>query len=448
MKLKLKAACKPTETADELPEGSIVEMDEEGGKALIAAGKACEFTPDEEKKEQEKAVKGLRDQIAAQDKEIQIVKKSLATAEQKVADMSARFVPPTDVVPDSIKAMRDDPLLVGKAFQYIACKSIQAANPSDERLQRVLATKAIAGMSEGTAADGGDLVTEAISRIMGQVNAESAFLKDCSQLTLSDQANSMKVVYDASDWWNPSAAPLSTIATEGADLTPSKLQFGEVDVYPRVPNLLAVVTAELLEDVAGLEGQISRILPMKLAKILEGRAFLGTGASGAQGFQGILHSSALTQVSLQAIANLAAPTLAEIQGFPAQIVPAWRKNCKWYMSNALWQVIKGSSTFVSAANIQLQIIDLVNEKLLGYPVEIVEALPAATPIAFGDARQYTLVNGRGGQIMMFSREAYFTTNQLAWRLTKRVGGCLAAAKYSLADSSTVAAWCKFSLGGS
>lgn len=448
MKLKLKAACKPTETADELPEGSVVEMDEEAGKALITAGKACEFTPDEEKKEQEKAVKGLRDQIATQDAELKVVKKSLEDTEKKVNIMSARFVPPTDTVPDSIKAMRDDPLLVGKAFQFIACKAIQASNPNDERLQRVLANKDVVGMSEETAADGGDLVTEAISRIMGQVTVESAFLKDCNQLILPDQANSMKVVYDASDWWNPSAAPLSTIASEGSDLTPTKLQFGEVDVYPRVPNLLAVVTAELLEDVVGLEGQISRILPMKLAKILEGRAFLGTGASGAQGFQGILNSSALTQVSLQPIANLAGPTLPELQGFISQIVPAWRKNSKWYMSNALWTVIKSSSTFVSAANIQLQVIDFINDKLLGYPVEIVEALPAATPICFGDARQYTLVNGRGGQIMMFSREAYFTTNQLAWRLTKRVGGCLAAARYTLADSSQVAAFAKYSLGGS
>ena len=443
MKLKLLKAYTPEGATEALPEGSIVDMADEACKSLIEDGTACEYTADEAKTEQDNAVKALKDQLVAQTAELETVKKSLATAEQKV-NMSIQIKKTADQVPDHIKEMRDDPYLVGRAFQFMACKALADA----PQVQNIMARKAVAGMAEATAVDGGDLVTEAISRIMGSVYAESEFLKECAQQTLPDQSNSMKVVYDASDWWNPSAAPLSGLAAEGDALTPTKLQFGAQDVYPRVPNILAVATAELLEDVAGLDGAITRIINMKLAKIIEGRAFLGTGANGAQGFQGLLDSSATAQMSVQSISNLAAPTLAEIQGFPAKIVPAWRKNAKWYMSNALWQVIKGSSNFVSAANIGLQVIDLVNDKLLGYPVEIVEALPASTPICFGDARQYALVNGRGGQVLLFSREAYFTTNQLAWRLTKRVGGCLAAAKYTLADSSTVAAFCKYSVTGS
>lgn len=446
MKVKLTKAHKPEGDEKELPEGSVLECDEEAGKALIKAEKAVAYDDKEAKDEQEKAVKGLRDQLATQSKELEIAKKSLALAEQEKNYMSIQIKDKKiDNTPDHIKKLRDDEHLVGKAFQFMAAKALMG---DSERVRDLIAKKAIAGMSEGTAADGGDLVVEAISRIMGQIAVESEFVGACGQQTLPDQSNSMKVVYDASDWWNPSAAPIGTVATEGASLSPTKLQFGAIDVYPRVPNIMTVVTAELLEDVAGLDGAVTRMMNMKLPKIIEGMSFTGTGANGALGFAGILDSTSLAQVSVQSIASLAAPTVIELQGFIAKIVPAWRKNSKWYMSNALWQTLQGASTLISAANIGLQLINLEKQTLLGYPVVVIEALPASTPIVFGDARQYALVNGRGGQIMLFSREAYFTSNQLAWRLTKRIGGCVAANKYVLADSSTVAAFCKYSNTGS
>jgi HK97 family phage major capsid protein len=198
-----------------------------------------------------------------------------------------------------------------------------------------------------------------------------------------------------------------------------------------------------MEDITELGSEITRIMTMKLPKIIEGYAICsGSGASGATGFEGILHVAADGKVAKQSVASIAAPTLAEMQGFTQRIIPAFRSKSEWYMSNAMWALIKGSTNFVSAANIGLQVIDFVNDRLLGYPVNVVESMPATNPILFGDASQYTLVNGRGGQVMLFSRELGLLSDQVYWRLTKRVGGCVACAKYTLADNSTVAAFCK------
>ena len=51
----------------------------------------------------------------------------------------------------------------------------------------------------------------------------------------------------SSDWFTAGTAPIATIATEGAALSPTKLQLGAVDVYPRVPNVLIATSAELLD---------------------------------------------------------------------------------------------------------------------------------------------------------------------------------------------------------
>jgi HK97 family phage major capsid protein len=451
MKLKLLKAYKPADS-EELPVGSVIEMEDDACKALVEDGTACEYTDAAATAEQTDAVKALQLQLATQTQELATKQAKLSALEQELAKqekpMSMQIIVPKQLKDmtreDRLKAYEADEDIVGKAVQYLACKEYR----EDPKVQNLIATKAVVGMSEGTMADGGDLVTTAVSRIMGQVYADSEFLNKCTKLTLPDQANSMRVTYEASDWWNGSSAPLAGMASEGDSMTPTKLAFGATDVYPRNPNILAVVTAELLEDVTGLGSEVTRVMGMKMTKIMEGKCFLGNGGSGTDGFVGILATSGSAQVARQTISTLGTPTLAEIQGFVAQIVPAWRKKSQWYMSNAYWQTLRGSTAFVSAANINQQVIDLDKDLLLGYPVSIVEALPASTPIVFGDASQYTLVQGRNGQIMLFSKELYFSTNQLAWRLTQRMGGAIAAAKYTLADSSTVAAFCKFSNSGS
>ena len=448
MKVRLLKEHKVDGVETVLPVQSILDLDEIGAKALQASGIAEVYTDEMETVEKKIAVKAYADTLAI--KNVQVVGGRKTMAELNVTDYK--------------KMLKDDEHLIGRAFQLgtlreLGQEGIQRIEnkmgrkfyldaTSKEHFEVAMGTKAVVGMSEGTAADGGDIVTEGVTKLMGLIYAHSEFLNKANKLNMADQQNAQKVVFESSDWFTAANAPIATIATEGAALTPTKLALGAIDVYPRVPNVLIATTAELLEDVAGLESEIVRQAKQKLEKVIEGLCFFGTSASGAQGFSGINDASAAAQVATQTVASIAAPTLAELQGFVNKVIPAMRKTSAWYMSNAMWTTLQGSSALITAANINLQLINLVNQTLLGYPVVIVETIPASAPIFFGSAENYTLVQGRGGEVMLFSREAYFLSGQLAWRLTKRVGGCVAAAKYTLSDSSTVAPFVKVSVQGS
>lgn len=424
MKLKILKACKFVGMEDELPVDSIVEVDDEQAKEACACGNAEEYTEEVE------------------NKEINLAIKQISTQETKIMSEQTKV---EGVVSDNVKRLKDDPSVIGKAFRQMALDIPEVRIAAEQKY----GTKAVAGMGESISGSGTELVVEGISQILGKVTAESEFLSGVRQVTMGDQQGSYRLLFETSDWWNASTAPTGETTAEGTALTPTKLTLGGVDVYPRMNSILLASTMELLEDVDGLTGEITRIATMKMPKILEGLALYGgTGAGGATGFAGILDASSASQVSVQTLASLAAPTVAEMQGFIAKIVPALRKNSKWIMSNAFWQGLQGNAAFVSAANINQMLINYEKQTLLGYPVMVVECMPASAPVIFGDPSQYCLVNARSGQQLIFSRELYFASNQLAWRLTRRVGGGIAHAKYTLADNSTVAAFCKASIQGS
>ena len=424
MKLKVIIPCKFIGMERNLAKDEIIEVDEIQGKKALEDKSCIEFT----------------EEIAKKDINV-IVKKELNMSIQDKVEVDGKTVEITD----NRKRLQDDKNVIGKAFQAIALQD-PALKAS---IEQKFGTKAVVGMGESIAASGTELITEGISQIMGKVMVESEFLKEARQVTMNDMQGSYRLVYETSDWWNPSTAPLSTETVEGAALTPTALTIGGVDVYPRYNNILLTATMELIDDVGELTGEITRVATMKMPKILEGLAFVnGTGSSGATGFNGILDGSSAAQVSSQTIASLVAPTVKEMQGFIAKIIPAFRKNSKWYMSNTFWQGLQGNANFVSAANINESLINIEKQTLLGYPVRVLECLPSLEPVVFGDAGQYTFVNARSGTQLIFSRELYFASNQLAWRLGKRVGGGIQCAKYTLSDASTVAAFCVASIQGS
>jgi len=417
MKIKVVKPVNFLGMTEAVPKDSIVEVDEIQGKKALEDGNAIEFTSDIEKQELEIAMK------------------------KKEINMSTQDIVETD----EVKKMKDDENIVGKAFQAVALANPEFKNAMEQKL----GTKAVQGMAESVSASGTSLVTTGINELLGKVMAESEIVSGCRQVSLGEQNGSIRIPYETSNWWDFDTAPTATSGVEGAVVSPTALTIGGTDVYPRTQSILVAVSQELLEDVGALSGEITRIISMKMPKLVESRILVsGTGASGANGFDAILQGDSSAKVSSQTLASLAAPTVAELQGFISKIIPSLRPNCKWYMSNAFWAALKGSTLLVTAANIGKMVIDFDANKLLGYPVVVCECLPASAPVLFGDIGQYALVNSRGGTQLLFSRELYFTSNQLAYKITKRVGGTLAMAKYTLADNSAVSSFCKANVAGS
>ena len=175
------------EDVDDTPMGSIVEVDEVTAQELIDAGKAEVFTEEEAKSERDIAIKS-----------VMINTKKKEDKEMKFENMKDRVV------------SEHGDYFVGKAFQSL------------------ITGKAVAGMSEGTAADGGNLIGTAQGELASVALAGSVVYSKVSKITLGQQYNSMNVPLDASDPYRAAIAPEARNPAEGETKTASKLAFGNL----------------------------------------------------------------------------------------------------------------------------------------------------------------------------------------------------------------------------
>ena len=343
----------------------------------------------------------------------------------------------------SKEAFKEDQNIAAKGLIWIAAQ--QDKNVAEKAMKhawfREVAAKV--GNSEAGSGTGAELVVESISQIMGQVSLSSQFAKDCRVFNLPLESGSMKVPVITSDFVNIGTAPTLAINAEVPTLTPSNETFAAIDVTPRMQTGLVTASIELIEDVPALQGLITDYMVLKQTIAEDTLAMTGTDAGGAQGFLGVLAGGA-GYVATQSVASPGNPTLAEAQGFVSKLAPFWLEGACWYMGTKVWANVKANSAFVSAANINLQLID-INPKgdgvvgmFLGYPVKLLVGMPQ-NKFVFANPRQFALVR-KAGSTLLFSNQAYYTSNQYAWRFSVRVGGTVAAAAYALPDTNVVAAF--------
>ena len=424
MKVKLLKAFKVGN--EDLPAESIVEVDDETAQPMISAGYACDYTVEAAKQEQVSATKALAKAIAIEEKKIMSVN-VIVKDEVKITTVS-----------EARKYFRDQKDLAAKALITIGARTDEGLKRLAERDEfSAVVAKA---MSEAGSGVGDALVVEAIAQIMGGVSAEAVATGDCRVFTLPESSGSMKVPVAKSDWLNGGNAPAVAAQDELPTLTASELAFGAIDVTPKNQSGVVSASIELCEDVPALQGEITRFIVMKEAVIEDGLAFTGAAAGSGTGFLGVLNAGS-NYVATQSIGSAGNPTLAELQGFVAGMAPFWIKDAAWYVGNKVWANIKANTTsIVTAANIAKMLIDISADKpsLLGLPVKIVAGMPA-NKIVLANMRNYALVRKAGAQIL-FSNQALYLNNAYAWRLNCRVGGCVGAAAYTLADSSKVASF--------
>jgi HK97 family phage major capsid protein len=297
-------------------------------------------------------------------------------------------------------------------------------------LKSLTTNKAVTGMSEGTAADGGNVVTTALGELMGIAMDNSKVWSKCRKITLPDQANAIKVPVDASDPWIKATVPVPTNPAEGAQKTATKLAFGAQTLTLGKTVLYIPVTDELLQDVGMLDQFVRQYAKSKLAGVLDYEVLVGGngGYDGITGNSGYCSSCNITE---------ATPTVAELYAMVAAIDPRLRDGAEWFVANGQWtNIVAALATEKNLVN--NSILDLAGMKLFGMPVTVMACMNAE--IILGNLSQYTVAVPRMNDIVTVSEHIRFDYDETVYRLVHRGAGDITWGLRTAGDSTTVGAF--------
>ena len=228
-------------------------------------------------------------------------------AATKAAEAAIKAMPPVTPNPGSVTVTKDEadqPFKSAGDF-FVAVKNA-AIHPSaiDPRLLPLKAS----GMSEGTPADGGYLVSPTIAGgIVDRMHNTGELLRRISLDRVGPNSNAM--TYNAID--ETSRVDGSRYGglqgywlAEAGSKTASKPAFRQVELKLKKVAALAYATDELLADATALEGWLSRTVPNELRFKVEDAIYNGDGVGKPTGIMG--HASLVTQLRYAASAVSAA----------------------------------------------------------------------------------------------------------------------------------------------
>ncbi len=364
---------------------SIVDFpDDVVAKSYIEKGDAIEFTEEVEKEEEKTAV------------------------EKELNDLKAKNV---NV---AVKIGKED-----KMSDYIIGKAMVD-----------LRKKAVTGMSEGTAADGGALLGTAVSEMLSVALEGGVIYPKCRKIRLAQGFNSCKIVTDTSDPLIRANAPVITAPAEGGDKTATKLAFGNYTASLVKQVLYVPVTDELLDDAVNLDGYIREYLRGKAAADLDVQILNGTAASS--GLIGITTAGAAAYVVAEAWTT---PTLAQVTAFMRGVHPSL--NPEWYMSPTQWANV--IAAFVgTASNANGMIVNPAAMTLMGKKVNVMAGMLVGTAVVYGDFSTYAIVEPNVQQGMKISDQIRFYNDETVYRLVNRFAGGPTFVERTIADGTTVA----------
>ena len=218
-------------------------------------------------------------------------------AATKAAEAAIKAMPATTPEPGSVTVVKDEadqPFKSAGDF-FVAVKNA-AIHPSaiDPRLLPLKAS----GMSEGTPADGGYLVSPTIAGgIVDRMHNTGELLRRISLDRVGPNSNAM--TYNAID--ETSRVDGSRYGglqgywlAEAGSKTASKPAFRQVELKLKKVAALAYATDELLADATALEGWLSRTVPNELRFKVEDAIYNGDGVGKPTGIMG--HASLVTQL--------------------------------------------------------------------------------------------------------------------------------------------------------
>lgn len=226
---------------------------------------------------------------------------------------------------------------------------------------------------------------------------------------------------------------------EAGTITPSNPTFKNVQLIAKKACALSVLSSELDEDAAVAVGEIvMQDFARGFARAEDEAGFLGDGSGTYWGFSGIVGSlravdstigniKSLVVASGNAYSEIILGDFDELVG----IYPTFAEdgNVVWRMSKYFyWTVVRplimAYSSNIPTIGAPADIAAGQQPTFLGYPVELIHVMPKTEAnsqicATLANLNMGAYLGDRRGFEIVRSREAYFTTDQIGMRATRR-----------------------------
>jgi len=296
--------------------------------------------------------------------------------------------------------------------------------PSAKSLEWLKVNNALA---EGTTSTGGALVPDQYVPELIDLLAEYGVFRN--------EARVVPMSGDTATWPKLDSGLTVYAPGEAGAITASDPAFSNVKLVATKLATLTKISSELAEDAALAIGQIvGQEIVRALAKAEDQAGFLGDGSSTYWGFTGC--AGALGRLT-PAADDTAAGGLVTVSSASwsgvgldniemlISVMPAkFQSNAKFYCSKIFfWQIIVPlllSGGGVTMSDLQ----DGPDLKILGYPVVLVDVMPAATavsqvPMLFADMKSGAYMGDRRSLEVKQDESVYFANDQIGIRGTER-----------------------------
>jgi HK97 family phage major capsid protein len=211
---------------------------------------------------------------------------------------------------------------------------------------------------------------------------------------------------------------------EGVAPTASNLKLSRIDMKLRKVGALGVMTDELINDAAGLGGELSGAFTEELIFQTENKAWRGAGANSMQGF---LNAACLVSVAKET--NQAAATIntTNLSKMWARMPARSKANAVWMFNVDCEPQLDELAQAIGTAGTAPRFVTYDDAGVLrikgrpAIPVEYAETVGTVGDIALIDWSKYRVIR-KGGVEQASSMHVYFAQGEQAFRAFYRVDG--------------------------
>jgi len=334
----------------------------------------------------------------------------------------------TSTVDKNEQEKRDSFVSFGEQLQAI----VRASHPSHRYVDpRLREARAITGLSETVASDGGFLVqTDFATSLIKYVFETGKLASRVGKVSLSGNANSIKIngIDESSRAAGSRWGGIRMYWLEEAgEKTKSKPKFRQIELSLKKLIGLCYATDELLDDSSALEGVIRQAFQSEMGFMVDDSIINGNGAGRPLG---ILNSNATVQASKETGQTATTVVYENIVNMWARLLPDAQTNAVWLINQDVFPQLAtmglavgtgGSAVYLPPGGASAS----PYAQLMGRPVipmEQCQTLGTAGDIILGDFANGYLWCDKGGFKQDISIHVRFIYDESVFRFVYRADG--------------------------